>query len=79
MRWRACSGPIQYLIDGEFSLCKTSFTQAYVANAYSGPVYSMQSGSCQSYTDNESYYRFFTAGAPVPAETFPGIAETTDP
>ncbi len=76
---------ISYLLEGVVGPCPfsarvndPSFTHAYVAAAYSGPVYATFSGDCQAYPDPHPGVVFYTTGQEVRPEEFPLVRETSD-
>jgi hypothetical protein len=70
---------LTYLVDSTYDTCAARFSQAYAANPYSGPLYTVQAGSCQPNTAPLSATAFFAPGAAVDLSVFPAIADTTDP
>jgi len=77
--------PIAYLLEGVVGPCPFSvrahsprFTQAYVATAYSGSIYLIQSGECRAHSGSPSGRSFYAAGERVSADTFPLVHETSD-
>ena len=67
----------RYLIDGNLSLCSSTFDQAYVVDDYLGPVYAIQNDVCVLYEHGERH--FVKAGESVSADHFPLVADITDP
>jgi len=72
------SSAIRYIVDTVFDSCSSRLTQTHVAKVYSGPRYSLQSGSCQldQYSGPSP---FFSLGDPVDASIFPLISDVVDP
>jgi hypothetical protein len=78
-----CDRPaIAYLLEGVVNPCQFSvrvqsprFTQAYVADPYSGPVFVRQSGDCRPHTDPPPSRAFYAPGERVSPEAFPLVVE----